>query len=266
MMPSQDDPKKRVARKLTKRRKEGHQVTMEIPKRFEDGDDAEEDCTAPKDKSMMINQSVFGMIAAAGSQVDFNSRFEGSDDEEEDETTPPEDNISAPEDAVKPSRMSSDPGASKASEKDHSPRLKLHRRKFSENKLLRSLSQLGPKGRSKTTPLPTVLSDSVTEHQEQEAGKQIAEMAEVDTTHRLPSKGPPVMGQMLEARAEAAQRLSFDSRRSGDRFDGADNASENDLAKRLAEIFHFDRYETVIEGTVSPAIHLPRIQSTNNCF
>lgn len=244
MMPSQDEPKKRVTRKLTKRRKEGHQVTMEIPKRFEDGDDADEDCTAPKGQSMMINQSVFGMIAAAGSQVDFNSRFEGSDDDEEDDTTPPED-------AVKPSGLSSEPLASKASAEGQSPRLKFHRRKFSENKLLRSLSQFGPKSRPKATPLSTVLSDSVTEDQKQDTEKQSAEMAEVDTTNRLPSKGPPVMGQMLEARAEAAQRLSFDLRRSGDRFDqgdGSDNASESDLANRLAEIFQFEKSEIVIDG------------------
>jgi sterol 3beta-glucosyltransferase len=240
MMPSQDDPKKRVTRKLTKRRKEGHQVTMEIPKRFEDGDDADEDCTAPKGQTMMINQSVFGMIAAAGSQVDFNSRFEGSDDDEEDDTTPPED-------AVKASGLSSVPRASKASAEDQSPRLKFHRRKFSENKLLRSLSHLSPKSRTKATSLSTVLSDSATEDQKPETEKPSTEMAEVDTTHRLPSKRPPVMGQMLEARAEAAQRSSFDLRRSGDRFDSG-NASESDLANRLAEIFQFEKSEIVIDG------------------
>src|SRR3982074_642167 len=113
MMPLQDDAKKRVARKLTKRRKEGHRVTMEIPKRFEDGDDADEDCTAPKGQNMMLNQSVFGMIAAAGSQVDFNARFEGSEDEDDD-TTPPEDR-------VKPAGLSSESGASKASAEGPSP-------------------------------------------------------------------------------------------------------------------------------------------------
>jgi sterol 3beta-glucosyltransferase len=242
MMPLQDDAKKRVARKLTKRRKEGHQVTMEIPKRFEDGDDADEDCTAPKGQNMMLNQSVFGMIAAAGSQVDFNARFEGSEDEDDDTT---------PEDRVKPAGLSSESGASKASAEERSPRLKFHRRKLSESKLLRSLSHLGSRSRPKSTRLSTVLSDSATQDQKEDTEEQSTEMAEIDTTTRMPLKGPPIMSQMLEARAEAVQRKSFDARRSEDRLDqsdSSDNSASDILAKQLMEIFQFEKPEVVIDG------------------
>ena len=59
---------------------------MEIPERFKDGDDADEDITLLPGATAYMNQSVFGMIAAAGSQVDFNARFDAqSSDEEDDE-------------------------------------------------------------------------------------------------------------------------------------------------------------------------------------
>jgi sterol 3beta-glucosyltransferase len=89
-MAPDEDLKKRVARKLTKRRKEGHQATMEIPERFRDGDDADEDCTAMHGTNGYMNQSVFGMIAAAGSQVDFNSRFDAQSSDEEDDSGEPQ--------------------------------------------------------------------------------------------------------------------------------------------------------------------------------
>ena len=88
-MAPEEDLKKRMARKLTKRRKEGHQVTTEIPERFRDGEDADEDCTAPPESKAYMNQSVFGMIAAAGSQVDFNARFDAQSSDEEDDSGVP---------------------------------------------------------------------------------------------------------------------------------------------------------------------------------
>lgn len=33
-------------------------VTMEIPERFEDGDDVDEDCTAPKGQNGLINVEI----------------------------------------------------------------------------------------------------------------------------------------------------------------------------------------------------------------
>jgi hypothetical protein len=83
-MPSETDLKKRVGRKLTKKRREGHEATMNIPERFRDGDDADDDITAMPGNNPYMNQSVFGMIAAAGSQVDFNARFDAQSSDEED--------------------------------------------------------------------------------------------------------------------------------------------------------------------------------------
>ncbi|KAL5354193.1 Sterol 3-beta-glucosyltransferase [Pseudogymnoascus australis] len=239
MIRSHEDIKKRVGRKLTKKRREDRRVTMEIPPRFEDGDDADEDCTAPKGQNGLINQSVFGMIAAAGSQADFHARFDGQDsDDDEDETT-------EPHDASRLSEASSDPITSKDSTDERRSRHMFHRRNLSDNKLLRSLSQLGSRNRSKQAQLSTASSDPVTPEKDKDI--------ERDHMTRSPFKGPPIMSQMLEAKAAAVQRASFDSRRSdfiSGQSDGADGGegSPSDLAIRLMEIFEFESPELVIDG------------------
>ena len=239
MIRSHEDVKKRVGRKLTKKKRDDRRVTMEIPERFEDGDDADEDCTAPKGQNGLINQSVFGMIAAAGSQADFHARFDGQDsDDEEDETT-------EPDDATRLSEASSDPTTSKPSTDERRSRHMFHRRKLSDSKLLRSLSQLGIKNRTKHSQLSTASSDPVTPEKIKDT--------ERDHAARSPFKGPPIMSQMLEAKAAAVQRASFDSRRSDyipGQSDGADGAegSPSDLAIRLMEIFEFESPELVIDG------------------
>ena len=59
------------------------------------------------------------------------------------------------------------------------------------------------------------------------------------------------MSRMLEAKAELSMRPSFDMKRpSLDRRDTDDNgeASSSSLAKRLKDIFEFEKAEDVIEG------------------
>ena len=224
---------------MTKKKREDRRVTMEIPKRFEDGDDADEDCTAPKGQNGLINQSVFGMIAAAGSQADFHARFDGQDSDDEDDET------MASEEAARPSEASSDPTVTKASTDERRSRHRFHRRNLSDNKLLRSLSQLGIRSRSKHAQLSTASSDPVTPEKTKDALR--------DHITRSPFKGPPIMSQMLEAKAAAVQRASFDSRRSDyipGQADGADGeeGSPSDLAIRLMEIFEFESPELVIDG------------------
>jgi sterol 3beta-glucosyltransferase len=233
-MVPEGDNKKRVTRKLTKKRKEGHQVTMEIPEKFRDGDDAEEDYATLAGGNAYMNQSVFGMIAAAGSQVDFNARFDAqSSDEEEDSTEPPSQESTGSDLQVEKTR------------RDKTTKPEKHRRKFSENRLLRSLPRLGTRSKSKTksfslphspnSPIPESPSEPVT------------------PTIQLPreaSRDTPVMSRMLNAKAELALRPSFDMPRSD--TEGEDNGSgkagSGSLAKRLMEIFNFEQPEDVIEG------------------
>lgn len=265
--PEEKEKQRRVARKLTKKRKDERPYTMEIPKRLEEGDDVEEDCTAPRGvNGAMINQSVFGMIAAAGSQVDFGTRFEGSeDDDEEDE------NASAVKDIVRrskddgrlrgeqgvPGSSSGDAGrpSQEQSRDDKKTGLKA---KVASNKLLRSLSHLGHSHRKHKSPskLPALLSESTSDASKSSKSSKAEhkeDMAEMDTSASLPTKGPPVMGQMLDAREQAAsERPGFESRGSLDHLQESSVSSEGDaesnLAKRLMEIFQFDEPEKVIEG------------------
>jgi len=227
-MPPEADIKKRIGRKLTKKRREGHQATMEIPERFKDGDDVDEDCTAPKGQNMYMNQSVFGLIAAAGSQVDFNARFDGqsSDDEDAqaDSSSREEDmetsNKPRPEQILSPSKPEK------------------HRRKFSENKIIRSLPHLGRKGsKSKTSPHGT-------------ASPAALESPSIEVTPTMP-RGQPVMSQILEAQAELSSRPSFDVPRQSEelgKLETHEEGASSSLAIRLMEIFEFDKPEEVIEG------------------
>lgn len=258
------DKQRRVARKLTKKRKDERPYTMDIPKRLEEGDDVEEDCTAPRGvNAAMINQSVFGMIAAAGSQVDFGTRFEGSEDDDEDDenASAARDDGRLPGEPGVPGSSSGDAGrpSQEQSRDDRKPGIKA---KVASNKLLRSLSHLGHSHRKHKSPstLPTLLSESTSDTSKSSKPSKAEHkenMAEMDTSARLPTKGPPVMGQMLDAREQAAnERPSFESRGSLDHLQESSLSSEGDaesnLAKRLMEIFQFDEPEKVIEGECMP--------------
>jgi len=218
--------KKRVARKLTKRRREGHQVTMEIPDRFRDGDDAEEDCTALHGTKSYLNQSVFGMIAAAQSQVDFNARFDASSSDEEDESGEPS--------------SQSDSLANFQPEEARTTEPEKQRRKLSENKLLRSIPGLGSKSKSKSPPK----SDSPSRGG---PPKHSTPEKQVPRKH----SHAPVMSRMLEAKAELSMRPSFDMPRFSEDNIQTEDAGErgaSTLARKLKEIFQFEEAEDVIEG------------------
>lgn len=88
MAPEQDSGK-RVGRKLIKKRKTQRSSSLQYPERLKVGNDEHEDVTAAKGMpAQQMNQSVFSMIATAGSKVDFNARFEDGSSESEEETDP----------------------------------------------------------------------------------------------------------------------------------------------------------------------------------
>ncbi|KAL3426134.1 udp-glucose:sterol glycosyltransferase [Phlyctema vagabunda] len=234
-MAPEEDLKKRVARKLTKKRREGHQVTMEIPERFRDGDDADDDVTAPVGANAFMNQSVFGMIAAAGSQVDFNARFDQQSSDDED-------------DAAEPVRTATgiqvNKGRPPKSSSSTSLKPEKHRRKFSENKILRSIHGLGSKTKSKNSP-----KREASPNPESPSESRRSESPSIHIS-RSGTRNAPVMSQMLEAKAELSLRPSSDIPRTSSDDTGTNALGEPDsssLAKRLKEIFQFDAAEEVIE-------------------
>lgn len=159
-MASQDRGSDRTGRRLTKKRKDGKKplrgVSLDIPERFKDGDDAHEDVTAPKGRNTLsMNQSIFSMIARAGqqSQTDLGTMQEVDSGDSDDEGKPKVQYHSL-DGAARLSRLSSANDFQKSSgePRDGKTDKAKHRRTLSENKLLRSLPKLKMASRKDARP------------------------------------------------------------------------------------------------------------------
>ena len=233
-----DDVKKRVTRKLQKKKRNESSLTVELPERLQSSDESDSDETVPTQGPPMfvnMNQSIFGLIAAAGSRVDFNDRFDGSSSDEEDGHHGKDRNVGG--DLAKTSVLK---GSRKDKDKDK------HRRKLSGHKLLHSLPML-PKLRSKSKRQSSRLSSTAEETNESSEASG-ANTPPALTLTRHDSRLAPVMSRMLEARAEVSSRPSFDLDRLSSDVSQTSEGELPPLAKKLMEIFEFDEPEQVIEG------------------
>lgn len=225
---------------------------MDFPEQLKpkDGDEEQEEDVLPvglgqgNRQFMNMNQSIFGLIAAAGPKVDFHDRFEGHSSEEEAEDS----------DGNGPRQKSKDDGAADpmaqttilrkpgSESNDH------HRRKFCDSKLMKSvpiLSRLSTKRRSRKDGKKSVI--QIQEESEPESPVWDApSILLTNDENRL----APVMSRMLEARAEVSARPSFDlERQSTDKSGEPSSLAEtepSDLSKRLQKIFEFDEPEELI--------------------
>ena len=238
--------RRRVNSKLRTQHQDAPSTNLELPERLRGSDDFTESAEPPTQGHPMfmnMNQSIFGLIAAAGSRVDFNGRYdEGSSDEDDDNNEKsPIANI-AQTTILQPIRP-------KATDK---------KRRLSANKLLKSLPSL-PKRKSKSS---TASSNREPSHLSAPA-RLAADEDSADSDDIPVSNAPtiklttedsrqqPVMSRMLEAKAEMSSRSSFDGPRKSSELSplveevgGGPSA----LSKRLMEIFQFDEPETVIDG------------------
>jgi sterol 3beta-glucosyltransferase len=188
---------------------------------------------------MNMNQSIFGLIAAAGSRVDFHERFNDSSSDEDGDG-----HAQGVEEDLSRTTILTTP---KPKER------RSHRRKLSAHRLLRSLPAL-PKLKSKSQSLPTKLSTPQEDPQETESLDKEKSNLSVPTNLDLEienlNRRPPVMSRMLEARAEMSSRPSFDLDTDDMGTSQAVEPSDSSpLAKRLMDIFEFEEPEQVIEGT-----------------
>lgn len=237
--PSEDDHKTRLGRKLTKKRRSQRQASVQYPERLKVGDDVQEDVTAPKGNiPQYTTQSVFSMIAAAGSKTDFHARFDdesSSSGEEEGDKRKKSDT----EEVVSEQRPEADVHEKQGDsmKKKFSTRGSRNRPK---NKLLKSL----PKLNLRTIKEKNYMSQSM-----------ILPSAEAVTpigSLRIPTpRDAPVMSRMLEAEAQLSSSLSpkdqilATSNMAGDQKAEQDSSS---LVTRLREIFGFEQPEEVISG------------------
>ncbi len=243
-MAPEKDLKKRVGRKLTKKKKPSRHSSLQYPASLMDDGDAQEDVTATKGKpAQYMNQSVFSMIAAAGSKVDFNARFddESSDSEEEDEAQHRVEKHASdmpPQEYADQHREETVTRAKSAK----------HHAKPLEHSILRSL----PKLTSRTKKEKNYMSQST-----------MLPVNENSSTLRSPKgttpRDAPVMSRMLEAEARMSSSTILlkenDRVDTSEEIDGGENlASGSSLVTRLKEIFGFEKPEEVISGA-SPLAH-----------
>ena len=261
---------RRVSRKLQKKRRDGeHTPTLELPERLRDQADVEEEVLQPRGYGggmfMNMNQSIFGLIAAAGSHAAFTDRFEAHSSDEDDD-----DHAEHPM-----AKTVGGPALGPASSTDHAlarttvfPRHATahvksesrHRRKISESRLLRSMSglaRLTDKLKSSKSSKGKSHDDDIQEAAPADAASPLpsSDLAPSIEITRTESRTAPVMSRMLEARAKMEARPSFDldrmadgpSSRTADADADAGETGPTELAKRLKDIFEFDRPEEVIE-------------------
>ncbi|KAH9890812.1 glycosyltransferase family 1 protein [Xylariomycetidae sp. FL2044] len=256
-LPEEDTARRRVSNKLHKKRKDGHQSTVELPDRLKNADDDHDEDLLPQQGPHMfmnMNQSIFGLIAAAGSTVDFNDRFEGQSSDE-DEGEGHSDRAVGKRKELDRERVAQTTILKKGSPGKEKEKGDRHRRRLS-GQLLKSLPQLprlATKSLTKRSKLRTSQPSDPGADAEEESSSSVpydAQTANLEVTAAdREGRLAPVMSRMLEARAEMSSRPSFDLQRlSEDNRRGAtDDAGPSALARKLKEIFEFDQAEEVIE-------------------
>lgn len=239
-MASEEHMRDKLGRKITKGKTIPRRASMDVPDRLKDGDDAQEDVTAPKGMkgpaAQYMNQSIFSMITAAGSKADLQSRFD-----EESSGSEGESGEEGQAHALF-SSMSQD-----KSHADKSPETKTskHRQLIPENRLLRSLPKLHlrrPKGKDQAEE---------GEGNGMSSSQILPPRRSEDELFKPTPSGAPVMSRMLEARAkvEASEHEHDASRPREETLDGTSRVKAPvSLAQRLMEIFEFNIPEEVLSG------------------
>ena len=231
-----EEVKKRVARKLTKKRKPARIPSVQYPERLRDGADAQEDVTALHGKiPQYMNQSVFSMIAAAGSKSDFQARFDDDGSSESDSES----------DLLKPSAHETQdggPAKERSMERSHNEtdgpkRSDSKARSFSRYSMIKSLPKLNIKTNkersymSKSHVFPPLSGET--------------SPRDYNSKTSTPRQAP-VMSRMLEAQKQANSPLADVDEKEDSRVVPNDAPGPSSLAIRLMEIFGYEEPEEVI--------------------
>jgi sterol 3beta-glucosyltransferase len=250
-MASQDRGRDMGARKLMKKRKEtvkeARGVSLDIPERFRDGDDAHEDVTAPKrNDAISMNQSIFSMIARAGqqSQVDLGTMQEADSGESDDEGSR-KSPFRSLDGAARLSRLSTAndfraPQEDAKTEKTEQPK---HRRALSENKLLRSLPRLRISSKK----------EARAESQQVDQMSSSQFLPPRPSTEATTQKPPIVQPSRDTSKTTYGQSIHVEKVRNADRRSKfgttaglAKSKEPVTLASRVQQIFEFEDVEEVI--------------------
>ncbi|KAF1361902.1 sterol 3-beta-glucosyltransferase [Lizonia empirigonia] len=245
-MASQDGRRAGSSRRLVKRRrdseKEPRRLSLDMPERFKDGDDAEEDVTAPRqNNTMSMNQSIFSMIARAGQQSQTNlATMQEVDSGDSDDPGKRRQPYRSLDGAARLSRLSTASDfqrRTEAPQDDKTAPGRQHRRVLSDHKLLRALPRL-------------------------KSRKDGHSMDQMSSSQLLPPRPPPPESPSAaptERRANAKQsaaaaetthvekpRTLGRRSRQGSSASAAASPAPFTLAQRLHQIYDFDEVEEVI--------------------
>ena len=238
-MAPESDHSKRVGRKLTKLRKPTRAASMEYPERLKGEDDVHEDVTAPRgpkgQQAHTMNQSVFSMIAAAGSKVDFHARFQGesSDSEDGDETSAESPVLEGRSSDILPDqnigRQATDTVTRAESGRQQG--------KSVESRGIRRL----PKLNLRTIKEKNYMSQSVWLPSAEAQAPQ-------DSLRGITPRDAPVMSKRLEAQAVLSPQAQVTDTVKEAPEEDVDMSSPTSLPTRLMQIFGFESPEEVISG------------------
>lgn len=250
MPPAEGAAKKRVLHKRNSRKPKSHtrSPSDQIPDIFKDGDDAQDDVAAPprapdgkSEAAPFMHQSIFSMIAAAGSTADFHSRLDEPSDTDEDEGDASA--TDRPSKGVARKLLNKEDGQTgppSPSSWDH--RGRKHMDKRSDHSLLKSLPKLRRKRSKGKEPMSRTVQDLNTPSDTENASS--AELARTMTSGKA-----PVLERMLEAQARFDSSTSVDSRNKDadqKKHKPSKDLSGTLLSTRLMEIFGFENPEEVI--------------------
>ncbi|RMD39290.1 hypothetical protein DV735_g5844, partial [Chaetothyriales sp. CBS 134920] len=254
--PTSSSRKSGSRNRLQKRNRDRHRYRLpssQIPARLRLGDDAQDDVSAPDQTggpaAHYMHQSVFSMIAAAGSRSKFNTRFDdSSESEEEDPVTKTGDHAEAGD--SRPTRLSrlrarqrqdtsSNSSGGSAGDKPKEPVL---------GPVLEP-----PPAHDRSIPSPLGVASSKTLPSQGDELEQQDSSPSRDSTDKSLYSNPrdaPVMSRLISAEAEfqaANEDVTAQSAESlASARDRGDSSPATLLATRLMEIFGFDKPETVI--------------------
>jgi len=239
--------RKRGVRKIVKKERPQRFPSVHYPERLQPGEDVQDDVTAPKGTlPQHMNQSVFGMIAAAGSKSDFHARFDddssGSDDEMEGprflragEGTPAKDS-ELPAVEQQAEAQTGHPTKRWVIGKDGKRRPASRLRRYIPRLNLRTIKEKNYMSESTILPSP-----------------------DAECPPRRPyvatPRDAPVMSRMLEAQAQMDSAVTglekdvdLEEMSEMSKFKGLKTEGKISLVTRLMEIFGFEKPEEVISG------------------
>ncbi|KAL9014328.1 MAG: hypothetical protein Q9173_001036, partial [Seirophora scorigena] len=255
MPPHDGETEKKARRKLVKKKMPQRHASMHFPERLKYGDDAQDDVTAANGKpAQHMNQSIFSMIAAAGSKTNFHARFDdGSSDSEGDNEDSKAIADATPAGVGVPAEV--------LASKEHGDTI-ARATKDDGNR-----TESSPRKRSRTV-LPKFKLETVKERNYMSRSSYPPSAhhdSRPESPRQMTPRDAPVMSQMLAAQAQLSPSTEDPVEKRTANLHGMPTSAKgpSSLAARLMEIFGFESAE---ENVVAKSGYLAKRGKQNVKF